>query len=703
MSVPKKSQNRSVPGTPPQLEPAGPVCASYARYSSDLQDEGSIVQQQEKCREAAQQKGMAIDPRFEFADEAVSGTKLKRAGLDATVAAAKRGEYQVLFFQSLSRLARESLISITVLKDLVFNHNVRVICFGEYLDISFPGWEMVANNLPMLHELFLKHLSQNIRRGHEHAMRLGYAQPDWPFGYAVEDAPGTERGKGRSQKCRRIYVVKEPDAGWVRQVFHWFTVDRWGISRIARELTRRGAPKDHRARTKRWRPDYVRRLLSNPRYTGQWPWRVRRNKRNPLDGTVTADVRPESEWGKNTRDRPDLRIIDDATWAAAQARLAKCRELAKAARREEGTIKGTNFRNTAEFPRHLLAGLLKCSGCGNAFTVASAYRMICGGVRTGACDRSTQLNRRNAERMILHHVLPRVFDDPDWRAAVLGELQTAWRERMRQHPNRRKAVAAELAEVEVMIESLLGRPETTSGASDLLLGRLEHRRRRRDELRLELKELEGLEKGAIPEPTAEWVGAQLDVLRNRLTESGPSACPVLRVLIGGSIEMTHVTPGAPGRAFWRGRLVILPAAVTRGVAGRFSANLPAADGAATPAPYEVTLDFIHRRGDAFMDRVKELRDRGYTIAQLEKELGSATAGSRARWRCGTGGMGRPRPPSRWPTSGGHTSPAPGWRAGDAAVRPRADGPGDQRGRRPRPRHGPQGHQLLVPGARPEEG
>jgi DNA invertase Pin-like site-specific DNA recombinase len=587
---------------------------------------------------------MAIDPRFEFADEAVSGTKLKRAGLDA-VAAAKRGEYQVLFFQSLSRLARESLISMTVLKDLVFNHNVRVVCFGEYLDTSYPGWEMVANNLSMLHELFLKHLSQNIRRGHEHAMRLGYALPDGPFGYAVEHAPGTERGKGRGQKCRTIYVIKEPDAGWVRQIFHWFTVDRWSITRIAQELTRRGAPKDHRATTKKWRPDYVRRLLSNPRYIGQWPWGVLRNMRNPLDGTVTAEVRPESEWGRNTRDKPELRIIDDATWAAAQARLPKCRELAKLARQEEGKFKGTNFRNTAEFPRHLLAGLLKCSACGNTFTVASAGRMICAGVRTGACDRSTQLNRRNAERMTLHHVLTRVFGDSVWRAAVLGELQTAWRELMRQHPNRRKAVAAELAEVEMMIESLLGRLETKSGSSDLLLVELLQLARgdrlAGNEIRLqrpparparaaaaaEGRTPRGVEgtgrprEGTIPEPTAEWVGGQLDALRDRLTGSGPSACPVLRELIGGSIEMTHVDPGASGRAFWRGRLVILPAAVTRAIAGRYSVNLPEADGAATPAPYEVTLDFINRRGNVFMDRVTELRDRGYTIEQIKQELG----------------------------------------------------------------------------------
>lgn len=48
------------------------VAATYSRYSSDLQDASSIIQQQRQCHEKAAQNGHTIPPEFEFADEGVS-------------------------------------------------------------------------------------------------------------------------------------------------------------------------------------------------------------------------------------------------------------------------------------------------------------------------------------------------------------------------------------------------------------------------------------------------------------------------------------------------------------------------------------------------------------------------------------------------------------------------------------------------------
>lgn len=46
---------------------------SYARFSSENQDEKSIADQQRKCRDRAQREGDLILPELEFRDEAVSG------------------------------------------------------------------------------------------------------------------------------------------------------------------------------------------------------------------------------------------------------------------------------------------------------------------------------------------------------------------------------------------------------------------------------------------------------------------------------------------------------------------------------------------------------------------------------------------------------------------------------------------------------
>ena len=66
--------------TVPKPDRTGTVAASYSRYSSDHQREESITDQQRQCREAALQNGFQLLAAFEFADEAVSGTKRSRLG-----------------------------------------------------------------------------------------------------------------------------------------------------------------------------------------------------------------------------------------------------------------------------------------------------------------------------------------------------------------------------------------------------------------------------------------------------------------------------------------------------------------------------------------------------------------------------------------------------------------------------------------------
>jgi Resolvase, N terminal domain len=135
-------------------EPAG----SYARYSCDAQREESIAAQQRQIGEAAARNGHIMSAELEFVDEAVSGTKLHRAGLDMMLAAVEAGRVRVLYFHSLSRLARESVITMPMLKKLVYVHNVRVISTTEGLDSTREGWEILATFLSLQHEQYIKDL-----------------------------------------------------------------------------------------------------------------------------------------------------------------------------------------------------------------------------------------------------------------------------------------------------------------------------------------------------------------------------------------------------------------------------------------------------------------------------------------------------------------------------------------------------------------
>src|SRR5262249_37102921 len=159
------------------------ICASYARFSSDLQDQASIPDQQRKCRERAHKDGLQIAPELEFSDEAVSGTRADREGLKAMMATARQGLFQRLYFESLSRLTRESVISMPMLKELVHLCGVRIISLTEGIDSSVDSWEILATIFSLQHEQYIKYLSHAVFRGQEGNVLAGYSVGDWCFGY----------------------------------------------------------------------------------------------------------------------------------------------------------------------------------------------------------------------------------------------------------------------------------------------------------------------------------------------------------------------------------------------------------------------------------------------------------------------------------------------------------------------------------------
>ena len=139
------------------------VAASYSRFSSDQQDAKSIGDQQRPCRERAERDGNHIPDDLQFADEAVSGTKLKRDGFDRMLKAAEEGRFRTLYFFDLSRLG-ESVITITTLKKLVYVYRVRVVSVSEGIDSANDGWFTLATILGLQHEQYLKTLRERAAR-----------------------------------------------------------------------------------------------------------------------------------------------------------------------------------------------------------------------------------------------------------------------------------------------------------------------------------------------------------------------------------------------------------------------------------------------------------------------------------------------------------------------------------------------------------
>jgi DNA invertase Pin-like site-specific DNA recombinase len=122
------------------------------------------------------------------------------------------------------------------------------------------------------------------------------------------------------------HVLREivpAEAAVIRRIFD-MTADGVGYQRIARRLNEEAVPAPvprRPGRPRGWAPSTIRAMLFNDLYRGRviygrTRWEYRRGRRFKVPT-------PESEW--ITRDAPALRIVPEAVWTAAHARLAGTR------------------------------------------------------------------------------------------------------------------------------------------------------------------------------------------------------------------------------------------------------------------------------------------------------------------------------------------------------------------------------------------
>lgn len=78
--------------------------AIYARYSTDNQRDASIADQFRVCRLHAERQSWKIVG--EYSDHAVSGASLLRPGVQALMADAGRGRFDVVLAEAMDRLSR---------------------------------------------------------------------------------------------------------------------------------------------------------------------------------------------------------------------------------------------------------------------------------------------------------------------------------------------------------------------------------------------------------------------------------------------------------------------------------------------------------------------------------------------------------------------------------------------------------------------
>uniref|UniRef100_UPI001C052EA4 recombinase family protein n=1 Tax=Gluconobacter sp. P1C6_b TaxID=2762619 RepID=UPI001C052EA4 len=130
--------------------------ALYARYSSDNQRDASIADQLRVCRIHAEKQGWTIVE--EYTDHAISGASLMRPGIQALIADAQRGRFQIVLAEAMDRLSRDQEDIAGVFKRMNYA-GVRIVTLSEgevsHLHVGLKG---------TMNALFLKDLAEKTHR-----------------------------------------------------------------------------------------------------------------------------------------------------------------------------------------------------------------------------------------------------------------------------------------------------------------------------------------------------------------------------------------------------------------------------------------------------------------------------------------------------------------------------------------------------------
>lgn len=591
------------------------LAASYARYSSDNQDKTSIIQQHEKNGQAAVRNGHQIPKSLEFSDEAISGTILRRAGLDAVVAGAKQGKFRIIYFWNISRLAREVAISIPLLKELVKVYGIRIVCVSESIDSLQPSWELNALFNSYMAQEYVTRLREDVKRGIRYALDKGFSVGDACFGYKTEPLPGClssgKKGKERPRKKRAI----DPDAAqWVVRIFYWYVEELRSINWIRNELNRKGAPKDLRSSSRKgWLNTCVRNVLANPKYVGLWRYGLSKVVINPLTGVKKQVKRKVDDPEVVTLHFPDLRIIDDVTFEKAQARLRENEEKTKNYRYKSGKFKGSSHDSQA--PRHLLQGFIKCKQCGNTLQqngLRGRY-LQCSAYPRNECTVKTSLLRSFAEKEILRIIGKMLLEDQRLRSCLLAVMKAAWEQHHSQSPLEKEALERRKREIEKKIENLVNQVEAGASPPDIV-ARLSARRLELIEIDRKLESLSQTPLKLDSAPTEEWVIEQLTKLEGHLHSEPALAGVGLRKLIGSIVVSEVAFPGLKRKKLV-GKFRLSPSQVLASISGL-------ADAGVASEEEEITICFAELPAWAQRaDEVKELYDANRSAVTIAAQLG----------------------------------------------------------------------------------
>lgn len=500
--------------------------AIYARYSTDQQNPRSIDDQVRDAREYCARKGWIVAATFSDA-EISGGTVILRPGMQALMAAAVTGQFDIVLVEALNRFAR-NLGDTAKLREQLLHHQVALhtVATGEVtlMHVAFDG---------LRSEMFVDDLRVSIRRGQRGNIAEGLSAGGLPYGYEVVKEIGAD-----GELKRGLRRIREDQAAVLRRIFAELAAGLSAYKIVAR-LNAEGVPAPGGGK---WSVNTINGhrerkigILHNEIYIGVLiHGRVTMTK-NPSTGKRISRANPESAWRRAQVEH--LRIVDDATWAAAHDNR----------RRHSVEVRGTKGARQ----QYLLSGLVTCTVCGGNYTARDKKQLVCAGYLTkGTCTNAARVKREQLEDQVLGEVA---------RALPAPEVVSHNAKRLHDHlaaaeAGKRRAqrgLVKELGDVRGKIGRLVGAIAEGQGAAPAAAMRLVAELEAR-EAQLEQEIAAGDSGGVVTlQPNAhEIFMGQVSNLRAELTRDAPAKARAMGIL-RGLIDRVEITPKVNGGYTWK--------------------------------------------------------------------------------------------------------------------------------------------------------
>lgn len=300
----------------------------YCRVSTEEQstdDHYSLDNQEKKGKDYAKLKNWRI---VRTRKDVASGKDTNRSGFQELVQAVKAREIDLVLVYRLDRLSR-NVRDIYDMLDLMREHDVAFVSITEGFDTTTAMGRAMLGVAAVFAQLTREMIAENVKDGLMRRAESGkWNGPKWnpPYGYS--------------------YIVggtiepKEDEAEIARQVFGWFTRDKWGTTKIARVLNSRGVVRNSAMPgSGQWHQSKIWEMIQNPVYAGY---------------LVAGEKLVKGDHEA---------LVDEETWELAKE-IAAGRK--KAAPRTKASP-------------HLLSGLVRCGKCNRTLVAQFAKYKTNGG------------------------------------------------------------------------------------------------------------------------------------------------------------------------------------------------------------------------------------------------------------------------------------------------------------------------------------